>query len=143
MVCGPKKGRGQIHPKKGRGHIHPSVDLALSLRRLLSHSPALQVFRVTPHDEAREAYEAAVRRARLIKDAWLEMGEPVVALGSTGQTIAHPLLKALNEAENLADRLRQRVMAKHPGPEPGAVVQARLGISPAAKLRAARRGELA
>jgi len=96
---------------------------------------------VTPLDEAQEAYDAAVRRARLIKDAWLEMGEPVVTLGSTGQTIAHPLLKALNEAENLADRLRQRVIAKHPGPEPGAVLQAKLGPSPAAKLRAARRAD--
>ncbi len=67
----------------------------------------------------------------LIKDAWVELGQPLTAHGSTGQLIAHPLLKAMNEVESLADRLRQTVLKRHRGPSPRAVV----GPSPAARLR--------
>ncbi len=46
----------------------------------------------------------------------------------------------MNEAELLADRLRQRVVAKHSGPDPVATVAAQIGLSPAAKLRARNGG---
>jgi len=96
---------------------------------------------VTPQEDARDAYDDAVRRAVLIKDAWVALGEPITAFGSTGQLIAHPLLKAMNDAELLADRLRQRLTPRHPGPDPVASVAAKIGLSPAAKLRARARGE--
>ena len=99
-------------------------------------SLALQVFPVTPQEDAQDAYDAAVQRANAIKAAWLDLGEPIVASGSTGQVIAHPLLKAMNEADSLADRLRQRVVARHAGPDPAAVVTARIGLSPSGRLRA-------
>lgn len=60
-------------------------------------------------DQARVRWPVA---CRVIKDAWVELGEPLNTRGSTGQLIAHPLLKAMNEADLFADRLRQRVVAK-------------------------------
>jgi len=48
------------------------------------------------------------------------------------------LWRALLEAEAMADRLRERVRARHRGPDVGAVVQAKIGLSPAAKLRAVK-----
>ncbi len=47
----------------------------------------------------------------------------------------------MNEAELLADRLRQRLIPRHPGPDPVAAVAAKIGLSPTAKLRARARSK--
>ncbi len=92
----------------------------------------------TPAEDARDAYESADARARLIRGTWEEMGCPVTEMGgATGRaTVTHPLLRTMVEAESLADRLRQSQVKAHRGPEPRAVVQSKIGRSPAAKLRA-------
>lgn len=55
-----------------------------------------------------------------------------------GQLVPHPIVKMLQGAERDASRFGGRLKAKHRGPTPGAVVQARIGSSPAAKVRVAR-----
>jgi hypothetical protein len=82
--------------------------------------------------DAVKAYEAAVFRASLLQAEWERLGQPLLAHGSTGQEVPHPLLRAINTAELVADRLRRRLLPAHRGPEPKAVVRP----SPAAKLRA-------
>ena len=53
---------------------------------------------------------------------WEELGRPVLARGSKGQEVAHPLLAELRAAARLEDELRQRLSKKHRGPQPSAVV---------------------
>ena len=92
----------------------------------------------SPENDAMEAYEGAFELARMLREAWQELGCPSVSHGAKGQLTAHPLLKAINEAESLAARLRQPLLRKHPGPEPRAVVRTRIGTNPAERLRAER-----
>ena len=89
---------------------------------------------VSPHDDAQNAYTASVERARRLREEWERLGRPLLATGSREQPVSHPLLRAMNEAELLAHRLRQPMLRKHRGPEPSAVI----GLSPAARLRNAR-----
>lgn len=74
--------------------------------------------------DALSAYEDALERCRVLREAWEEEGKPVMATGgATGRApVVHPLYKAMNEAENVADKLRTRLRQKHAGPEPSAVV---------------------
>jgi hypothetical protein len=69
-----------------------------------------------------------------IREAWEAEGAPLLTTGSTGQVVPHPLVKTLNEADLLCDRLGAVIRKRHRGPQPSAVVTP----SPAAKLRAVR-----
>jgi hypothetical protein len=96
-------------------------------------------------EDAVRAYEDANERLEVLKAEWERLGRPILAEGgSTGRVpVVHPLLKAINEAEVIADRLRERVRVKHRGPHPAAVLGIEvseprpkpLGLSPAAVLR--------
>ena len=86
---------------------------------------------MNPHKDAEDAYRATVERVETLREEWKRAGSPLLSDGSESQPVPHPLLRSINKAEALADRLRQRVMKKHRGPEPRAVI----GPSPAARLR--------
>ncbi len=92
---------------------------------------------MTPREDLELAYRRAVERVEALNAEWERLGCPPTAVGgSTGRaTVAHPLIGAIAEAEALADKLRARLSKRHRGPEPKAVVQAKIGKSPAAKLR--------
>jgi hypothetical protein len=87
--------------------------------------------------EAESRYREAVGRRDAIRDAWISLEKPLLATGSTGQLVEHPLLKMLRDHDVLVDRLGAAVSRRHRGPEPSAVVKASIGESPAAKLRVA------
>jgi hypothetical protein len=93
-------------------------------------SLASRFFRLGSVTDADQRYAEAVARRDAIRDAWLADGSPLLAKGSTGQLVEHPLMKMLREHDLLAMRLDSR--KRHRGPEPSAVLQP----SPAAKLRA-------
>lgn len=91
------------------------------------------------HSDAVAAYERAKERADLIFAAWVEAGRPVLAEGgATGRApVSHPLLKSMNEADALVDRLRDRVRVAHRGPVPSAVLRgSAVPKSRGARLRA-------
>ena len=95
---------------------------------------------MTPLEDAWHAYEAANERAVFLRGEWERLGRPVLSEGSKRQLIVHPLLGAIAESEVIADRLRQRLVNKHAGPKPSAVLGISmkpkpLGPSPAAVLR--------
>jgi hypothetical protein len=73
--------------------------------------------------EATTAYETAVERVQMIAKEWDELGNPLTTRGSTGQTVPHPMIKMLQDAEVLADRLRKSVRKAHRGPAPSAVIK--------------------
>jgi len=75
-----------------------------------------------PDDDARAAYESAEERRVAIIEAWESEGCPLLSVGHTGQPVPHPLMKLINEAEVIADRLRERVRPKRMGREPTAVI---------------------
>jgi hypothetical protein len=77
----------------------------------------------------------AVGRRDAIRDAWVADGSRLLSVGSTGQLVEHPLVKMLRDHDVLVDRLAASARRKHAGPEPGAVIRASIGVSPAAKLR--------
>ncbi len=91
-----------------------------------------------PAEDALEAYALAHERVRLARQRWAEAGEPFTMVFSNRVEGGHPLWKALLEAEAFAERMRENVRLKHRGPDVGAVVQATIGLSPAAKLRAVK-----
>ena len=66
--------------------------------------------------DALQAYEQAVGRARLARDTWAELGQPIMSTGSRGQLRRHPLLSVMNEAEALADKLRKSLERLQPPP---------------------------
>lgn len=88
-----------------------------------------------PVEGAVEAYELAYQRVVLARKEWSEAGLPFTIEHRNHVSGIHPLWKALQEAETLCDRMRERVRVKHRGPQPKAVVTAKIGESPAAKLR--------
>jgi hypothetical protein len=86
--------------------------------------------------DAETRYLEAVSRRDAIRDAWEADGSPLLATGSTGQLVEHPLVKMLREHDILVDRLAVAVRKRNRGPEPSAVLKPSIGKSPAAKLRA-------
>ena len=82
--------------------------------------------------EAENRYSEAVARRDAIQEAWEAEGSPLLATGSTGQLVEHPLVKMLRDHDLLVDRLGARTRKRHRGPEPSAVLKP----SPAARLRA-------
>lgn len=85
--------------------------------------------------DAERRYQEAVARRDGIRDAWEAEGSPLLATGSTGQLVEHPLVKMLREHDLLVDRLAAAAKGRHRGPEPSAVLKPSIGASPAAKLR--------
>jgi hypothetical protein len=75
--------------------------------------------------EVVEAYAHAVDRAHELRQAWIGEGRPLTALGgATGQaTVTHPLLGALDRADEAVRRLARE-----------------LELTPASKPAAAKRG---
>ena len=71
--------------------------------------------------EAEDRYLEAVARRDAIRDAWEADGAPLLATGSTGQLVEHPLVKMLRDHDLLVDRLAAAVRTKHRGPAPSAV----------------------
>jgi hypothetical protein len=85
--------------------------------------------------EAEHRYLEAVARRDAISVAWEAENRPLLAVGSTGQLVEHPLVKMLREHDVLVDRLAASARRRHRGPEPSAVLKPTIGRSPAAKLR--------
>jgi hypothetical protein len=79
-------------------------------------------------------YADVVARRDAIRAAWEAEGSPLLATGSMGQSVEHPLVKMLRDHELLADRLAAAAQRRHRGPPPSAVVTP----SPAAKAKAKR-----
>jgi hypothetical protein len=90
---------------------------------------------VTPLEDAWGAYEAANQGAVFLRGEWERLGRPALSEGSKRQLIVHPLLGAISEAEVFADRLRQRLVKKHPGAQPSAVLGIDVSECEAAKLK--------
>lgn len=80
----------------------------------------------TPQEEAELAYHRAVERVEALVGEWESLGRPLMAEGgSTGRvTVPHPLIRMIQEAEVIADKLRQPLLKKHRGPDPSGVIQA-------------------
>jgi hypothetical protein len=95
-------------------------------------------------DEARGRYEEACERRSLLVDEWVAAGRPFLTFGgATGKAeVMHPLVKALNEADALCDRLAKAVGVRHRGPQasdvPGDLPETVEELSPAARLRAVK-----
>lgn len=90
-------------------------------------------------------YDSAERYARQTdladkaRRAWRREGEPLISTNPNGAIGKHPLLKVIEDADKLANRLGEPLgieaqKQKHRGPDPKAVVQPQ--ASPAVKLRA-------
>jgi hypothetical protein len=88
--------------------------------------------------DAENRYREAVERRDAILEAWKAEGEPLLATGSTGQLVEHPLVKMLRDHDLLVDRLTAAARKAHRGPEPSAILKPSLGKSPAARLRAVK-----
>jgi hypothetical protein len=86
--------------------------------------------------DAEQRYLQAAARRDSIRAAWEQEGSPLLATGSTGQLVEHPLVKMLREHDLLVDRLASAARRRHRGPDPSAVIKPSIGKSPAAKLRA-------
>jgi hypothetical protein len=91
-----------------------------------------------PDGDAVQAYEAALERLAYAIRTWEEKGSPLMTYGSQGQEVVHPLWKVVNEAEGMADKLRDRLRKKQRGPAAAGVMGRAIGASPATKLRVAR-----
>jgi hypothetical protein len=59
--------------------------------------------------DAEATYEAAVERFEALCAAWDGLGRPCTASGSTGQLVAHPLLRAIADAGVVAERHRDEL----------------------------------
>jgi hypothetical protein len=86
-----------------------------------------------------ESYAAAKDRLEAMRREWEAGGCELLAQGSMGQVIEHPLVKMMRETEahvaKLALQLQRR---RHRGPAPVAKVSASVGVSPTARLRVAK-----
>ena len=80
--------------------------------------------------DAEGRYLEAVARRDAIRDAWEAESAPLLATGSTGQLVEHPLVKMLREHDLLVDRLGAAVRKRNRGPEPSAVLKPSIGKSP-------------
>lgn len=60
---------------------------------------------------------------------------PLLARGSTGQLVEHPLVKMIREHDILVGKLAEPLRKAHDGPEPVAVIRRTIGKSKPSKLR--------
>lgn len=68
---------------------------------------------MTVRDEALIRYEAAVARREAIEAEWIRAGEPLLA-DNRGVPYPHPLVKMLEDADKLCDRLLKTVRPARP-----------------------------
>jgi hypothetical protein len=63
---------------------------------------------MSTHEDAIRRYEDARDRAELLKAAWTKEGKPTIGEGgATGRApVVHPLIRAIESAELLAEKLR-------------------------------------
>lgn len=88
--------------------------------------------------EAEARYvEVCERRAGTIA-AWEDLGRPLLAEGSKGQLIDHPLVRQINELDRLSAQLGAKLQRRNRGPDPVGVVSASVGKSPAVAQREQR-----
>lgn len=66
-----------------------------------------------PVSDAQACYEAARARYEQIVEEWTGLGCPLMAEGSTGQLVEHPLVKMQREHERLMNELDGK--ARHRG----------------------------
>lgn len=88
--------------------------------------------------DAEARYRAAVARRAQIEREWGELGSPTTALGgATGRALVpHPMVRMLQEADTLCDRLAQALTRRAaPGRPPGAVSAPDRKAPPRVKLR--------
>lgn len=79
----------------------------------------------------------AKERLAAIHDEWVRLECPLLAVGSTGQTTEHPLVKMLREHEAHCDRLAKALAPALRGRPPGAAsAPDRAGEPPRVKLKA-------
>lgn len=90
-----------------------------------------------PAEGAIQAYERAHSRLEFVLIEWEAEGRPLTYQQPNHVLCPHPLWKMVAEAERDLAKAREAVRIKHQGPPATAVVQARLGESPAARLRSA------
>lgn len=88
--------------------------------------------------DAEARYVEAVARRDAIRDAWDGEGAPLLATGSTGQLVEHPLVRMLRDHDLLVDRLAAAIRKRASGPQPSAVLKPSIGSSPASRLRSAK-----
>jgi hypothetical protein len=73
--------------------------------------------------DAERRYRAACARRRLVEKAWKDSGSPLLARGSQGQEVEHPLVTMLRAHDLLCLRLAVPLRQAHAGPQPSAVVK--------------------
>ena len=61
-------------------------------------------------EDLERAYEGAQERAELLRAEWDRLERPLLAKGSKGQAVPHPILRALQAAERHADYLRRALL---------------------------------
>ena len=93
--------------------------------------------------ESASRYAYAVDLADGAREAWLAQGRPLTVLWPNGIESPHPLLKVMRDAEHDAAKfavalgIDARVRGRS-GRRAEAVIEPKIGTSPAAKLRAVR-----
>ena len=98
--------------------------------------------------EQERLYDLAARYANAVDLAdkarrdWRKAGEPLLLELGNGTAMVHPLVKVMQDAERDAKRFGEALGlkpgARRRGAKPAAVVQADIGQSPAARLRAVK-----
>ena len=86
------------------------------------------------HSRAQARLEAVVAE-------WEAAGSPLLANGSMGQLVEHPLVKMIREHEHLVSKLGELVRKRHVGPQPSAVLGLGVSKSRSATLRLAKAEE--
>lgn len=99
----------------------------------MTDEEALQVER-----DALERYWAALELADGVRRAWETEDKPLTVEWPNGTISEAPLLKLLRETERDCERFARAIPkpARRPGRKPVAIVEATIGASPGAKLRA-------
>ena len=92
-----------------------------------------------PAEDAVQAYERAQSRLELVLVEWEAEGRPLTYNQPNQVLCPHPLWKMVREAERDLAKAREAIGIKHHGPRPRAVVEASIGVSPAARLRSVER----
>jgi hypothetical protein len=93
--------------------------------------------------EGAARYAFAVDLAHESRSAWLAEDAPLVVEYSNGMLAPSPLLRIIREAEHDAARFAVALgidarIRRRAGRKPEAVIQPKVGISPAARLRAVK-----
>ena len=70
--------------------------------------------------DAADRYSRAVDLEQAIRSEWKSVGSPLLAEGSMGQLVEHPLVKMLKEAERDSARFLELVGKRRPGRPVGA-----------------------